>query len=143
MQPHSRGWLDVHDPDFRYPTNPEHYLPENVGSAAQWMWHIGDLKTSARSCRCCNFILETLNASPWMTHEDKDFIVLRSGLVGSKMSGVLATPQERDGYDLLLNYGNRPSMPYSEYDRYHRPMLELFKKEERGEGGRVWLPCGS
>jgi len=41
MQPHSNGWRNVFDPDFRYTTDPNHYLPESNGSAAQfpsWSW---------------------------------------------------------------------------------------------------------
>lgn len=129
------GWINTYDSGFGYP---EHFLRnERNGKIAEWLWHISDLKASARHCRCCNFIVKTLNASPWMVHEDEDFIVLKSQLVGSKHSGTLATPQERDDYDRQFQYGNRPAKPYSKYDRYHRPMLKLYRKrkEEKDQFG--------
>jgi hypothetical protein len=75
--------------------DPEQVLrDEGNGKTAEWLWYISDLKTSARRCRCCNFILNTLNASPWMVHEEEDVITLRSQLVGSKHSGTLTTPRD-------------------------------------------------
>jgi hypothetical protein len=121
----------TYDPSFSYTINSDYFLrEEKKGKMPQWLLYVGDLKGSARHCRCCNFILKTLNASPWMVHDDEDFIILKSQLVGSKLSGTFATPRERDDYDRQF-----PANPCSQYHRYHRPMLKLYRKrkEEKDE----------
>ncbi|KAI3325241.1 hypothetical protein HD806DRAFT_533834 [Xylariaceae sp. AK1471] len=127
------GRMDTYDSSFNYVLGLDYFLREKGNSKlAQWLWHISDLKVSARHCRCCNFILKTLNASPWMVYEDEDFVILKSQLVGSTLSGILATPQERDSIDRnnleSKKRNNHPTERYSKYDRFHRPMLELCRR---------------
>ncbi|KAK0613689.1 heterokaryon incompatibility protein-domain-containing protein [Immersiella caudata] len=62
-----------------------------------------------------------------MRFDEEDLVVLSSELVGSKMSGVLATPEERRGPS-DSSYYDRTPVSRSKYDRYYRPTLELFKK---------------
>ncbi|KAK4184986.1 heterokaryon incompatibility protein-domain-containing protein [Podospora australis] len=114
-----------------YPTSPESFL--GVGRderPAKWLWHISDLRSKAATCRCCNFILQSLNASPWMGYGEEDFVGLKPQLVGTKLSadGKLATPKERDDVERQFAWGNRPRNPPSLYDRYYRPMLRLYNK---------------
>ncbi|KAK4454878.1 heterokaryon incompatibility protein-domain-containing protein [Podospora aff. communis PSN243] len=131
---------------------PRRNVPEIGREITGWTWFIRDLKTSARHCRCCNFLLETLAASPWMRFEDDDLVVLSAEFVSSKMSGVLETPAERDSRD----YSSRRNPFWSEdddedylsssrssYERYCRPTLMLYKKlEEDKENDDAW-PRGS
>ena len=115
---------------------------ENEGP--EWLWHIGDLKESGRSCRCCKFVFETLSASPWLgpaVYDDEDLVVLRSQFVGSKHSPVaIDTPKARNWYKRLFGKGQLPIRPNYKYDKYHRPSLRVYREASRPEGEERIVP---
>ncbi|KAI9154915.1 hypothetical protein HJFPF1_07476 [Paramyrothecium foliicola] len=124
------------------------YFPrESISETVEWEWNISDLYSSTRGCRCCKFLLETLNASQWMSLEDDDFIIVRPELVGSFHTGTLDTPQERKDFSTQFQWGNSPANATSKYNRYYRPLLRLYRKPQQGSsqyplqlGSTVILP---
>ncbi|RAR12861.1 HET-domain-containing protein [Stemphylium lycopersici] len=75
----------------------------------EWDWHttIGNLKDDSRTCSCCQFLVQALDASPWIQHKNQDELHIRTEHVGSQHS---RSPLSKD-------------QASTDFKAYYRPVL--------------------
>jgi hypothetical protein len=56
---------------------------------------------SAQHCRCCCFIVQTLDSCPWLPYRDNDYLQLKPTLVGSLLRGHTRRSSEDENYKRL------------------------------------------
>ncbi|KAH9863744.1 hypothetical protein J1614_009676 [Plenodomus biglobosus] len=92
---------------------------ENDRQSKQWDWSMEALLQNTISCRCCVFLLQVLEASPWLVHRNDSNVRLSTTLVGSQHSSPFEKPQNEMGQQ-LIKHGPAQT---TEYKRYYRPQL--------------------
>lgn len=121
--PYDGGWSQYGN-NWSYPANEQSFTRDTKDP--RWAWKGQDLKNSALYCQFCRFIKESLDASPWMTYQENDYVTLASAFVGSKH----ISPERRDELDNQSSYSNHKK---SEYGRYHRPRLQVYNMNSNNE----------
>jgi hypothetical protein len=83
-------------------------------------WKIPDLMESSITCRCCRFLTQVLDASPWIRCTDTSSLEIRTSLVGSQHSSALERTWEDDHGQLQTGLEQPTS-----YQRYYRPQVSV------------------
>jgi Heterokaryon incompatibility protein (HET) len=132
-EPMKPDWMSYYDHDYwTWTTDEKHF--ENRRNEPRWVWKVHELKSGASKCVCCRFLVQCLDASPWIVYGDEDYVELKSSFVGSTHTDLY----KREMEDNSLSYRNSCS---SRYERFHRPRLQLFKNtKQKDEYGRCYAP---
>lgn len=105
----------------------DHLFDDPYTRAPLWICQISRLRIDSLKCSCCKFIIDALEASPWMAYEEMDYIRITSHLVGSQHS----SPYLREWIRWAeSNYGEQPRETgwATEYKKYYRPRLQVIKE---------------
>jgi hypothetical protein len=76
----------------------------------RWTWTIDEFMQGSSTCRCCRFLAQVLEASPWIRRKDGAMIVVETCTVGSQH--MTKTPD------------------HSVYKTYYRPLLRLNRRSK-------------
>ncbi|KAF2017602.1 HET-domain-containing protein [Aaosphaeria arxii CBS 175.79] len=95
---------------------------EGLWPTDEQCWTPRELRTSARRCACCQFLLRSIESSPWMSPQDDDYIGLGSHIVGSTHG----SPAQREQEAMQRHYLG--SGGATQYIRYYRPRLRIYRK---------------
>jgi hypothetical protein len=99
-------------------------LVDDYAETSTWTWNIGTLRDVSSQCRCCNFLIDVLDSTPWMRPTEEDYFQIQVRLVGSQH----ITPYQRTHAERKVTYSvNAESQLISQYKRYYRPRVQLFR----------------
>jgi hypothetical protein len=73
-----------------------------------WTWTIDTLKQDSLRCHCCRFLIQALEASPWLEYGNYDQLTIRTSRIGSEhISQTSSSSEFRSCYRPLL-YVDQP-----------------------------------